>query len=137
MENRPVPYPRLGMVMKVTAHEPPRQFLVGLSGKVALRDCGRIALEPDEQVTFITDSGAEYDVTRKAWGFYATPSVNDRLMRSGLRAILAKGPRGKFYLLLVERGREHDFERYLTQEKLQVACWLDRKDELERLERLR
>ena len=50
----------------------PRRFAVGNADKIEIRDCGNLALEPDEQVTLVTESGAEYDVARKDWGFYAT-----------------------------------------------------------------
>ena len=61
----------------------------------ARSDCGRIALAPDEQVTFTTEAGGEYDVTRKSWGFYATPSINGRLKTFGLRAALVRNVAGR------------------------------------------
>ena len=64
-----------------------------------------IQLEPDEQVTFVTDSGSEYDVARKSWGYYATPSLNSRLAGFGLRGVLVRGDDGKAYLFLVEMGK--------------------------------
>ncbi|HLN09267.1 MAG TPA: hypothetical protein VK281_09945, partial [Xanthobacteraceae bacterium] len=64
---------------------PPRVFTVGNSGPIEMRDCGMVALDADEQLTFVTERGAEYDVARKDWGFYATPSLNGRLMQFGLR----------------------------------------------------
>ena len=65
--------------MKFEPIEPPRRFVVGAHEDVELSDCGRVALDPDEQISLTTDAGAEYDVTRKDWGFYATPSLNERL----------------------------------------------------------
>ena len=76
--------------MKITEQQPPRVFRTGRAQPIDLHDCARIQLDPDEQVTFITESGAEYDVARKAWGFYATPSLNGRLRQFGLRAALVK-----------------------------------------------
>ena len=90
-----------------------------------MKDCARVSLDPDEQVTFVTESGAEYDVARKSWGFYATPSLNGRLARSGLRAALVKNPNAKFYIVLVEKGKEADFARYLSTEGQKVVSWLD------------
>ena len=66
-------------VMKFTPKNPPREFEVGFDKKGIIRDCGVLVLAADEQVTLTTEQGGEYDVTRKSWGFYATPSTNGRL----------------------------------------------------------
>ena len=120
--------------MKFQPIEPPRSFRVGIHEDVELRDCGRVALEPDEQITFTTGSGAEYDVARKDWGFYATPSLNGRLQTLRLRAVLVASASKRYFVLLVERGREDDFERYREREQLRVVCWLDSTSALEGLE---
>jgi hypothetical protein len=101
---------------------------------MVMHDCARIALTADEQVTFVTDAGAEYDVARKSWGFYATPSLNGRLAHFGLRAVLVKSPLGKFYVWLVERGKEEDFQQYLAVEAHTVVGWLDDEGTLAALE---
>lgn len=111
--------------MKFTPIDPPRKFCVGGGGAITLKDCGRLELQPDEQVTFVTETGAEYDVTRKTWGFYATPSMNGRLVRFGLRAVLVKSSDGKLFVMLVERGKEPEFERYLAREGQIVVQWFD------------
>jgi hypothetical protein len=120
--------------MKYTPVDPPRVFAVGHAAQVWMHDCGRIALAADEQVTFVTDSGAEYDVARKSWGFYATPSLNGRLAHFGLRAVLVKNPLGKFYVWLVEQGKEDDFQQYVDLEEHMVVSWLDDVEVLATLE---
>lgn len=122
--------------MKVDRRDPPRVFTVGTQKQIDIKDCGRIALEADEQVTFTTAAGAEYDVVRKSWGFYATPSTNGRLASFGLRAALARNAHGRFYVFLVERGQEEDFQRYLAIEENEVVAWLDDQATLDRLGRL-
>ena len=121
--------------MEYLPQQPPRTFDVGYHQVIRLQDCGRIRMAPDEQVTFLTDQGAEYDVVRKDWGFYATPSMNGRLASFGLRAVLVKSPRGKFYLMLVERGKEPAFHAYLDGERHTVASWLDTDEACAALER--
>lgn len=121
--------------MKFKLIEPPRIFEAGRADIVKLKDCARIELEPDEQVTFVTESGAEYDVARKSWGFYATPSLNGRLHKFGLRALLVKSPGAMFYIFLVESGKEADCQHYLEKEGHQIISWLDRDSELETIER--
>lgn len=112
--------------MRFLPKNPPRRFTVGNSVKFDMKDCGTLALAPDEQITLVTEKGAEYDVARKDWGFYATPSLNGRLEQFGLRAVLIKNRgTGRYFVLLVERGQEPTFDTYCEQENLAVIAWLD------------
>jgi len=120
--------------MQLTVNDPPRTFEVGLGERLEMRDCAHIDLDANEQITLITDSGAEYDVARKSWGFYATPSLNSRLLRFQLRGVLVKNRLDHFFVMLVEQGHEPEFERYLSVEGLKVVCWLDSTEALQRLE---
>lgn len=120
--------------MKFKLKDPPRVFEISSGGAIQMRDCAHIELEPDEQVTFVTESGAEYDVARKSWGFYATPSLNSRLKHFGLRAVLIKSPVGKFFILLVENGKESEFQRYADIEGYTIVCWMDNSAELKTIE---
>jgi len=110
--------------------EPPRSFGVGHRGQ-SLQHVADAWLRDDEVLTLRTDSGTELDLTRKAWGYYVTPSLNRRLAEYGLRAALCVGvPRTegdaeRMYLMLVEAGREPDFEAYLDAEEMRVVAWLD------------
>ncbi len=120
--------------MRFEEKSPPRRFPVGNAVKFEMRDCGTLALAPDEQVTLVTESGAEYDVARKDWGFYATPSLNGRLESFGLRGVLIRNTlTGRYFVLLVERGREDAFAAYMVQESLEVVAWLDGTDALDAL----
>lgn len=111
--------------------DPPRTFTVGTA--IELKDCGRIELEMEEQVTFTTAAGGEYDVVRKSWGFYATPSLNGRLPRFGLRPALVRSAGGMYYVLLVERGHGPVFDDYLQAQQLELVIWLDDSTALEAL----
>lgn len=108
--------------MEITEIKPPRQFKVKT---IEIKHCANITLEPDEQVTFETESGTEYDVVRKSWGYYATSSINGRLKEHGLRGVLVKNSGGRIYLLLVEKGKEPDFEQYMLKDDMKVMSWLD------------
>lgn len=121
--------------MKFDKKKPPRRFLVGNGVKFDMKDCGNLHLDPDEQVTFVTPTGAEYDVARKNWGFYATPSLNSRLSNFGLRAVLVKNPFGRYFILLVEQGKEGLFDDYMEAESLALIHWMDNSDKLEQLEK--
>ena len=120
--------------MKLTPKQPPRRFTVGTDVRFEMSDCGSLALDPDEQVTLVTDGGAEYDVARKDWGFYATPSLNGRLPQFGLRSVLVRNRvTNRYFVLLVERGREEKFDDYLTQESCEIVTWLDTTEALDRV----
>jgi hypothetical protein len=120
--------------MRLTEKSPPRRFEVGHASSIEMSDCGSVALAADEQVTFITEGGAEYDVARKDWGFYATPSLDGRLRSFGLRGVLIRNTvTGRYFVLLVEKGQEESFNSYLEQENLEVVAWLDTTGALDQL----
>jgi len=119
--------------MKLIHRDPPREFEVGLDKKTIIKDCGSLFLNHDEQLTLKTETGSEYDVTRKPWGFYATPSTNGRLAAFGLRAILVKNRVQRYFVLLVEKGFEREFKEYLKQECLDVVLFLDDPTQLEQI----
>ncbi|MBM3836654.1 MAG: hypothetical protein FJ398_01620 [Verrucomicrobia bacterium] len=110
--------------MKIDRKEPPRRYQVG---RVQISDCATIRLEPDEQVTFVTSSGKEHDFTAKSWGFYATPSVNARLVKQGFKTALVNNPQDKMFVVIVDPERMDEFEAYLRQEQGQVIEWLDQR----------
>jgi hypothetical protein len=119
--------------MRFRPKDPPRTFRVGRAREVEISHCADVELDPDQQVTFTATSGSEFDVVRKDWGYYATPSLNGRLRDHGLRAVLVRGDRdGRMYLLLVERGREGAFDRYVDRHELRIVSWLDDDDAVER-----
>ncbi len=104
--------------MRIIQRDPPRRYAIG---NATIADCATIELVANEQVTF--QDG--YDVTRKAWGWYATPSLNGRLLANRLRAAIAVNQAGRAFVLLVEAGREALFEDYLVAENMHVLAWLD------------
>ena len=106
-------------------NKPPRVFVVGKNKNISISDCGSINLEHNEQVTFLTDDGKEYDVVSKEWGFYATPSINKRLAAQGFKTALVKSSNGMFYIMLVDKNKITLFENYLSQEKNYLVKWLD------------
>lgn len=113
---------------------PPRKFEVSGAGlKLELSDCGSLELNPDEQVTFITNLGGQYDVARKSWGFYATPSMNGRLKSFGLRSALVVSKFRKIFLMLVEVGKEAEFFEYINSDLQSFICWLDDDQEIKKI----
>ena len=108
--------------------------MVGLAGDVQLTEVAKIALKPEEMVTFMGPAGSEYDLTRKTWGWYATPSLNYRLPKFGLRAVLVKNPQGRWFVLLLEGDGGPSFKKYCEHEGVKIVAWLDDEATLVKIE---
>ena len=113
--------------MKINLNEPPRKFQVGSDYKVTIKDCGSITLNPDEQITFTAKDGKEYDVLKKEWGYYATPSVNGRLKKFGYKTALVKNIEGMIYVMIVDKGKVNLFQEYIKNSNQKFLDWLDEK----------
>jgi hypothetical protein len=103
----------------------PRKFTVGNDNRIVISDFGKIKLEPNEMITFKSTDDLEYDVVSKEWGFYATPSMNDRLLREGFKSALVKNLNNQHYIMLVDKNKLKTFEEYLISEKQEIVNWLD------------
>ncbi len=114
--------------MNIVSKKPPRVFTVGKEQKITLHDMGDIYLDTNEQVTFLTKDNKEYDICRKEWGYYATPSVNDRLKRFGFKTALVKNVKGQIYIMVVEKDKIDAFNEYLAEESNYILQWLDEED---------
>ena len=111
--------------MKFNFKKQPRTFKVGLKKEIMLHDCGEIELSHNEQLTFKSDGEKEYDFVRKAWGYYATPSINGRLKRNGFKvAIVVNELTGMKFVMAVEEDKEPEFNQYCRSETLKVVEWL-------------
>jgi hypothetical protein len=92
---------------------------------VSIKDYGKITLEENDMVSFVTENGKEYDFVAKEWGFYASPSINDRLVREGFKVALVTNTENKIFMMVVDENKIHSFEDYLINDNQKVICWLD------------
>ena len=111
--------------MKFDLNHLPRIYTTGKDNLVKIADCGQILLEPNEQVTFVTENGKKHDFTAKSWGYYATPSINGRLRDQGFKTAMVKNTYGKFYIMVVDKEKLENFETYLEEEASTIIEWLD------------
>lgn len=111
--------------MEININKKPRTFKVGIHRKTKIKDCGKINLNPDEMVSFINNEGHEYDIVSKDWGFYATPSINKRLLDEGYKTALVKNSFNQFYIMLVDKNKMDKFKKYCIDDKQTVIEWLD------------
>lgn len=118
--------------MQIFKKKKPRKYHAG--NNVFIKDCGKILLNSDEQITFITKKKNQYDLAKKNWGFYATPSINSRLKKFKFRTAIIKSLNsGKYFIFILEKGKEKAFNKYLKQENFKVILWFDKKSDLKKL----
>ena len=48
--------------------------------------------------------------------------------------MLVKNPSGRYFVLLVEKGKQAEFDAYVKSERLDIVCWMDSDDKLRALE---
>ena len=80
-------------------------------------------LNKNEQVTF-KYLNSEYDVAKKDWGYYATPSINGRLKKFGFRTYLIKNKRDKLYIFLVRKNKMRAFKKYCKDDNQKIVMEL-------------
>ena len=105
--------------MKLKINKKPRKFNVGIK-KVTLKDFGEIYLNNNDQVTFINKK-SEFDVVKKNWGYYATPSINKRLKRFNFRTFLTQNTFKSIYVMIVHKEKIKEFKKYLKDDKIKIV----------------
>lgn len=91
-----------------------------------VHDWGKIYLDDNEMVSFVTKSGRECDFAAKKWGFYLGPSLNSRLKKEGFKVALAINEQNQLYIHAVESDKLDEFKVYLKQnQNNKILCWLD------------
>lgn len=111
--------------MKFSKKKPRRSFHVGKNEDIKIEDCGSIQLDNNELITFLTKDKKEWDIVKKKWGFYATPSINDRLYKQGFRCALVKNKKGSIFIMLIEKNKLDKFKCYISKEDNHILMWLD------------
>ena len=103
-----------------------RRFFVGKNRNIILTDVGSIFLKDNENITFKNEKKMEYDICKKNWGYYGTPSLNKRLNKFGFIGALVKNKALKTYaVMIVDKGKKKLFLRYLKKEDMILICWLN------------
>lgn len=101
-----------------------RSYKTGFGGSVVIKDCARIKLNSNEQVTF-QNKNFLYDFCKKDWGYYSTSSINKRLKNSGFEVYLIENLTGDIYLWSVEKNKKKKFLSYLNSENQKIIVRLD------------
>ena len=109
------------LIMKIKISKKPRIFTIK---DIQIKDYGKIKLDTNEMISFITESGKEYDFVAKDWGYYMTPSINGRLKREGFKIAIVKNETGKIYIMAVEKEKKVQFKKYCSNQKQKILNWI-------------
>ena len=114
-----------------------REYEVGIKSKTIIKDVGKINLDSDEQITFVDSSDNEYDLAKKNWGYYATPSINKRLKKFNYKTALVKNNETDlFYIMIVYDKKINEFNKYISADSMEIVCWLDENKSLSKITNL-
>jgi hypothetical protein len=93
------------------------------NGYINIKDTAHLYLENNEQIT-LKNKSLEYDITRKNWGYYATPSINGRLKKFGYRCFLVENSFKKIYVMLVDKTKLNTFKNYIKKDNQKILLEL-------------
>ena len=103
-----------------------RKFKPSNSSNIILKDCGDITLKNNEQVTFTSTKSLSqnFDITKKSWGYYATPSINNRLLKNNFFSFIVQNKSTKNFFIMIANNRKlNGFYKYLKKENLKIIKW--------------
>ena len=104
-----------------------RIFQPNKKKRLFLNHVENINLKNNELVTFV-DNNHEYDVVKKAWGYYATPSINKRLVNNNFLTFLVKNRvTSDLFIFLVQKNKVKLFKDYIKKENIKIVLKLNGK----------
>ena len=102
-----------------------RVFQPTKNKKIFLKHVANIDLKNNELVTFI-DKNDEYDVVKKSWGYYATPSINKRLANNNFLTFLVKNKAtNDLFIFLVKKNKVQLFENFKKKNNYKIVLKLN------------
>ncbi len=110
--------------MRVVKKKIPRKFLVSKKNNIILKDVGKVFLNNNENLSLIGNNNKTYEICRKDWGYYATPSINFRLRKNGFKTALIKQNK-KLFVVIVDKNEMKSFNNYRKIENYKLVKWLD------------
>lgn len=92
-----------------------RTFRVNKS--LQIKDCGEMIFFNNEMIN-IRIRNKKNEITAKSWGFYLTPSINEKLKKNGFKCAIIKNKKNKFFFcLVINRKKEINlFNKYLKKD---------------------
>ena len=93
-------------MLKIIKKGKHRIYNVAAGKNIKLKCVGDIFLKNDELITF-RDKKKEFDITKKNWGYYATPSIDKRLKNYGYSTAIIQNKISKnIFIVLVDKKKK-------------------------------
>ena len=100
-----------------------RSFIVGKNKKIKITEKAIIKLGNNEQITFLNQND-EYDVVKKNWGYYCTPSINNRLKVNNFRSFIVSNKKKNIFFMIANKKKINMFKKYLKSEENKILIEL-------------
>ena len=101
-----------------------RKFKTGITD-IIITHVADLKLSNDELITIKVNKKTEYDITKKNWGFYSTPSINKRLLKFNFKTCIIKNKTSKnIFILIVDKNKIKKLNKYIKNENCIVIKWL-------------
>ena len=101
-----------------------RKFKPSSKSRVIITEKAKIYMKHNEQITLIDINKNQYDIVKKSWGYYSTPSINKRLKNNNHKACIVKNIEKKtIFLFSVNIKKKNEFNKYLKKNKIKVIKW--------------
>jgi hypothetical protein len=96
-----------------------RSWYVGKKENIKIYEKAKIELNQNEQISFIDKNGSDiYEICKKIWGFYLSPSINKRLKNYNHKIYLTKDKFNKVFIMAVSLNQIKKFKFYCKSENL-------------------
>tara|TARA_Y100000816_G_C25739219_1_gene389064 strand:- start:45 stop:359 length:315 start_codon:yes stop_codon:yes gene_type:complete len=79
----------------------------------------------DEQIT-LKFLNSEYDIARKNWGYYVTPSLQKRCKLNNLDGAIVYDPIKRMNnFVLINKKKKELFKKFLARNNLKIISWVN------------
>lgn len=98
-----------------------RKFRPSKKFNITITEKAKISLENNEQITLIDQSKNEYDIVKKSWGYYSSPSINKRLVKNNYQAFLVQNINNKtIFLFTVQKSKKRMMQDYIKKVGIKI-----------------
>tara|TARA_E500000178_G_scaffold356577_1_gene435650 strand:+ start:1571 stop:1903 length:333 start_codon:yes stop_codon:yes gene_type:complete len=92
-----------------------RKFIANKKTNLLVSDVGKIILQSREHLTIETKK-RKNEICAMEWGFYLTPSINQRLKKQNFEVYLVKNKNKKKFIVSVLNNKKKAFHQYAKKE---------------------
>ena len=91
-----------------------RQFRPSKKYNLVITEKAKIYLKENEQITLVDDYKNEFDIVKKRWGYYSTPSINKRLLKNNYQIFLVQNINNKTnFIFSVIKNKKKLLKKYM------------------------